>query len=61
MIIASEENIGQEIELKSIEKIKNYFNKEIEQNELMRKENKNYIVVLKKKKNAKKRISYNIK
>ena len=50
MIIASEENIGQEIELKSIEKIKNYFNKEIEQNELMRKKNKNYIVVLKKKK-----------
>ena len=60
MIIAGEENIGQKIELKSIEKIKNYFIKEIEQNELMSKKNKSYIVVLKKK-NAKKRISYNIK
>ena len=62
MIITGEEKIGQETELKSIEKIKNYFIKEIEQNELMSKKNKNYIVVLKKKKkNAKKRISYNIK
>ena len=50
MIITGEEKIGQETELKSIEKIKNYFIKEIEQNELMSKKNKNYIVVLKKKK-----------
>ena len=39
-----EQNISQEFKLKNIEEIKNYFIKEINQNELMSKKQKNCTV-----------------
>ena len=43
----SVENISQQFRLKNIEEIKNYFIKEIDQNEMMRKRHKNLFTILK--------------
>ena len=41
-----EENISQEFKLKNLEQTKNYFIKEIDQNELMNKKHKNVCIIL---------------